>query len=367
MSRTLGMLNMTALLVGGAAFLEDERKNRRRSMRAEDKADEALRMAEDWSSSGDKIRLQDPKVRDYLLGLSYPAQAAQESPSATATTPSVIERPYMTEDMATVPTEYPPVVNLYDSFGRLVHPSQAQDGENFLHGLVQNFSELRAADLGATFEGVPTTKKLAHVFRHHRGLMEAIAQLEAEGITLEQARDAWLRFYGSGSSRGSRVLWRLMTDTPSLTMTGTFTSFVLPANYLAVGDTAILYFSPRLSSGAPNVDFRPQVRIGNESGQLIWESYGTINPNAMALNSASSADVQVRITRRANDSSGGNRFAVSGHAVCGSDTVAGGWGGRSLAEVALDHSVDQTIALTGQFGGTGLTVYLNEGKFIRET
>lgn len=365
MSRTLATLNMAALLVGGAAILEDERKNRRRSMRAEDKADDALRMADDWASSGDLLRLKDPKVRDYLLGLSYPSQPSPEAPSATAITPSVIARPYMTEEMAVTPTEYPPKVNLYDGYGRLIHPSQAAEGENFLHGLVQNFGELRAADLGATFEDVPNEKKLAHIFRHHRGLMEAIAQLESQGITLDQARDAWLRFYGQGH-RGSQVLWRLMADTPVVAATGTFTTFTLPANYLAVGDTAILYFSPRIPAGAVNAQFTPRVNLGSHAGQVLWTPYGPLNPNTLGLANECSVDVQVRITRKENDSSGGNRFAIGGHIVCGSDTVMGGMGGGGLPEVAFDHGVDQVIALTGVFSAA-LNVKITEGKFIRET
>lgn len=365
MSRTLATLNMAALLIGGATFLDDERKNRRRAMRAEDKADDALRMAEDWSISGDMLRLKDPKVRDYLLGLSYPAQPAEESPSATATAPTVIARPYMTEEMAVTPTEYPPKVNLYDGYGRLIHPSQAAEGENFLHGLVQNYGELRAADLGSTFEGVPNAKKLAHIFRHHRGLMEAITQLESQGITPEQARDAWLRFYGH-SGRGSSVLWRLMADTATVSATGTFTTFTLPANYLAVGDTAILYFSPRLPAGAVNAQFTPRVNLGSHTGQVIWTPYGSINPNTLALANECSIDVQVRITRRENDASGGNRFAIGGHVVCGSDTVMGGMGSGGLSEVAFDHGIDQVIALTGVFSAP-LNVKITEGKFIRET
>lgn len=341
MSRTLGMLNMTALLVGGAAFLEDERKNRRRSMRAEDKADEALRIAEEWAASGDKIRLQDPKVRDYLLGMSYPAQAAQESPSATATTPSVVERPYMSEDMATGPTEYPPAVNLYDSFGRLIHPSQAQDGENFLHGLVQNFSELRAADLGATFEGVPNAKKLAHVFRHHRGLMEAIAQLEAEGITLEEAREAWLRFYGSV---GSKEIWVLNADTPKPTTLGDaiYTSFVLPKRFLSVGETLKVEWAVVLGGGAANEHY-PFLTLDDVSGQRLWSISAAYDTNDVGAVGEHCGVCSVDITRRENDASGGNRFSVSGTFTAQDFACGGAYSGST--SLSFNHNVDQVISI----------------------
>ncbi len=362
---TLAVLNMAALIGGAESLMDDNRRNRRRAINAQEKADDAFRMAEDWNVSADRLRLIDPKVRDWMAGLAYPSQPDTDAPSAFAATPSVIVRPYMTEAMATAPTSYPPKVNLYDAYGRFLHPTATQDGENFLHGLVQNFGELRAADLGATFEDVPNKTKLEHIFRHHRGLMEALVTLEASGITLEQAREAWLRFYGSGAG-GSQVLWRLMEDTPTLTATGVFTSFTLPANYLQVGDTAILYFSPRLPAGAVNVDFTPKVNLTGTLGPLLWSPYGPLNPNTLALANESSVDCQVRITRRANDSLGANQFAISGSLICGSHTVMGGMGGGSASVVSFDHEVDQVIALGGTFSAA-MSVKITEGKFIRET
>jgi len=365
MARTIAALNLMALIGAAGSVLEDSQRNRRRAISAQEKAEDAFTMADDWMNSADRLRLIDPKVRDYLAGLSYPTQASSDEPSAFATTPSVIARPFMTEESAIAPTSYPPKVNLYDAYGRFVHPSEAATGENFLHGLVQNYAELRAADLGATFEGVPNQAKLEHVFRHNRGLMDALVDLEAAGITLAEAKEAWLRFYGIGT-RGSQVLWRLMEDTPTITATGVFTTFILPANYLAVGDTAILYFSPRLPAGSINSNFTPKVQLTDAAGQEIWRPYGPLNPNSLGLANESSVDVKVRITRRADDSSGGNRFAVAGSLVCGSDSVMGGMGSGGLTVVAFDHGIDQTIALTGVLSAV-MSVKITEGKFIRET
>ncbi len=362
---TLAVLNMAALIGGAESLMNDNRQNRRRAIDAQEKADDAFRMADDWNVSADRLRLIDPKVRDWMAGLAYPSQPATDAPSAFASTPTVIARPYLTEQQATTPTSYPPKVNLYDGYGRFLQPTTAQDGENFLHGLVQNFGELRAADLGATFEDVPNKAKLEHVFRHHRGLMEALVMLETSGVTLDQAREAWLRFYGS-SPGGSQVLWRLMEDTPTLAATGVFTTFTRPANYLKVGDTAILYFSPRLPAGAVNSDFTPKVTLTNTLGPVLWSPYGPLNPNTLALANESTVDCQVRITRRADDSSGANHFAIAGSLVCGSHTVMGGMGGGSASVVAFDHQVDQTIALIGTLSAA-MNVKITEGKFIRET
>lgn len=368
MGRTLAALNLAAIIGATGTFLEDSRRNRRRSISAQDKADEALTMAEDWMNSADRIRLVDPKVRDYIAGLSYPSQPESDTPSAYPTTPTLIARPYMNEDEATTPTSYPPAVNLYDAYGRFVNPSDAQQGENFLHGLVQNYGELRAADLGATFEGVPNKAKLQHIFRHHRGLMQALVDLESVGISQSDAKEAWLRFYDQTVSRGSTVLWRVMEDSPVLSASGSFLTFTLPANYLQIGDTAILYWTPMLPAGLVNVDFTPQVHLGDLSGPTLWSPYASLNPNNLGLLSASLIDCQMRITRRSDDPTTGNaRFAIGGHLVCGSGTVQGGMGlSGTVNVVQFNHSIDQQIALTGTFSAP-MSVRITEGKFIRET
>lgn len=368
MGRTLAALNLAAIIGATGTFLEDSRRNRRRSISAQDKADEALTMAEDWMNSADRIRLVDPKVRDYIAGLSYPSQPESDTPSAYPTTPTLIARPYMTEDDATTPTSYPPAVNLYDAYGRFINPSDAQQGENFLHGLVQNYGELRAADLGATFEGVPNKAKLQHIFRHHRGLMQALVDLESVGISQSDAKEAWLRFYDQTVSRGSTVLWRVMEDSPVLSANGSFLTFTLPANYLQIGDTAILYWTPLLPPGAVNVDFMPEVHLGDLTGPTLWRPYASLNPNTLGLVNASLIDCEMRITRRTDDPSTGNaRFAIGGHLVCGSGSVQGGMGlSSSVSLVQFNHTIDQQIALTGTFSAA-LSVRITDGKFIRET
>ena len=363
MSSTLPAVNMATLILGATTLLEDTRDNRRKASDAKSLASDAYDLAIGWRNSGDRLRMEDPKVRDLIVGLSVPSQAPSEQPSAFAGSPVVTERPAFTEEMVSgsEPT-YPPKVNLYDGYGRLLHPSQAIEGSNVLTGQALNFSEIRAQLLGCTFETMPSLEEVTKIFRHNRGLTTAIREL-AE-LTSEEAAEAWRRFFGS-SAHGSQLLWVLNDDSATLNAAGTgvFSAFTLKANALKVGETAILYCSPRLPPGAVNENFTPSVVIG---GTTVWQPDASMNPNTIGITNACTTTIEVRFTRRTDDPTTGlARFRVSGGWNFGIETGFGCMCTGSAPEVQIAHNVDQLVEIKGLFSAA-LSVKLTEGKLIRE-
>lgn len=301
------------------------------------------------SQVGDIRRAVDARVRDFEVGLCYPDTASgEEDASPFAAPPAAISRPFLTEAQATSPTSYPGAVNDYQDDGDLVTPSAAMDGQNFGLGVALGFAENRAMIMGATGEAIPSAAKLRHIFRNARGLIHALEILEADGITLQQAIDAWIRHFRGDAS----VIWRLLQDSATLNLAGVgvFTSFTLPANSIKVGDCAILRYSLALPAGAANSDITPRVQIGNASGAVLWAPIGFFNPNVQALATACLVPIEVRLTRRADVDATTQAFAIGGSIQTGSETVPGGMvtaGGSPV--FTMNHTVDQVIALTGQF------------------
>jgi hypothetical protein len=311
---------------------------------------------------GDSRRAVDGRVRDFEVGLCFPdTTSSGEDPSPFATAPSVIARPYLTEDQAASPTTYPGTVNAYETDGELVNPSAAMTGQNFGLGVAMGFAETRAKLMGATGEGVPSIAKLRHIFRNERGLISALEILEAEGISQQRAIDAWLRHFRGDSS----VLWRLLENSATLNLigVGVFAAFTLKANSLKVGDVATLRFSMHLGAGAVNSNITPRVQLTNASGPTIWAPYGALNPNALALANECWIPAEVRITRRADIDAVTQAFAIGGSIQTGSDTIAGGMVTGTGGVFTMNHTIDQVIALTGQFSAA-VPAYLNEASLI---
>lgn len=361
-SQTLPVVLTTALVIGGERMMQRQSDTRSDVRDLRNRVGDAEANIDDVILSGDWKRLRSHRVRDILTGLAYPHEAVTENSATFATTPVTIDRPVLHEDLVTEDEGYPGNTNQYSPNGQLLHPSEAFTGRNFALGLAMGFGENRATTIGGTMESVPTNDELIRIFRHNRGLMRVLRELSA--LSQGQSEDAWRRFFGAAATgHDTKVLWRLLEDSPSLSVvgTGTFLSFVLPAKSLNVGDVAILRFSPRIPAGSVNSNFTPKVLVGAVE---LWKPYGPMNAAAAGLANASNAPVEVRITRRPDDSSGGHHFAVSGSLVYGTDSVAGAIGSGGLPVVGFDHNVDQTISITGTFSAA-MTTFITEGSLTR--
>lgn len=363
-SPTLPVVLTTALVIGGERMMQRQSETRSDVRDLRNRVGDAESNIEDVILSGDWKRLRSDRVRDILTGLAYPHEAVTENSATFATTPVTIDRPVLHEDLVTEDEGYPGNTNQYSPNGQLLHPSEAFTGRNFALGMAMGFGESRATVIGATMESVPTNDELIRIFRHNRGLMRVLRELSA--LSQGQAEDAWRRFFGAATAgHETKVLWRLLEDSPTLNVvgTGTFLSFVLPAKSLNVGDVAILRFSPRLPAGAVNSNFTPKVLVGG-MGLELWKPSGPLNPATVSLANASNAPVEVRITRRPDDSSGGHHFAISGSMVFGTDALAGAIGSGGPSVVSFDHNIDQSISITGTFSAPMATL-ISEGSLTR--
>lgn len=334
---TGSVINTSMVVVGAERLMQRTADNRSDIRSVKRTAGDALDLARRTAESGDWLRLVDPKVRDLVVGLCFPAQAGQEETSPFAGSPIIVERPSFGEDVLGS-GEYPQPYNGYSPNGDLLQPSQVMDGANFATGVALGFPELRAAILGSAFGTTPSPEELKRVYRHQRQLYAAIREL-AE-LSSDQALNAWRRFFHGG---GPGTLWTLLQDTPTFSAIGdhTYANLTLPKNFLAVGETLEIEWAVRMAGGVA-CEYSPMLAVGaDHTGQAIWYTNQPYDPNDSGVLGQHGGTIAVRMTRRPDDSSGGNRFAVSG------TFTATGWSCSNdhTTEVAFDHSIDQKLAL----------------------
>ncbi len=331
-------INTGLVLVGADKLMQRTSDNRAEIRSVKRTAGDALEMARRLAESGDWARFIDPKVRDMVVGLAFPAQAAPENVAPFAGAPIIVERPTFGEDVLG-DGEYPGPFNEYTPDGDLVSPSQVMGGANFALGVALGFPELRATILGSAFETTPSPEELKQIHRHQRALFAVLRELE--GLSKEAAQEAWRRFFHGGG--GSSTLWTLLENSPVISAVGggTYTSFTLPKNYLAVGQTLEVEFGVMLAGSAVACGYSPYLTVGAPSSLTLWSPFADYDPADFAGVSGHGGVVRVQITRRANDSSGGNRFSVSGSFVTNSYCAGNG----NHYNLAFDHSIDQQISL----------------------
>lgn len=333
---TGSVVNTSMVFVGAERLMQRTADNRSEIRSVKRTAGDALETARRIAESGDWQRLVDPKLRDLIVGLCFPNQASAEQNSPFAGTPIIIERPSFGEDVLGS-GEYPQPYNVYSADGDLESPSQVMDGANFATGVALGFPELRSQILGSAFATTPSAEELKEIFRHQRGLFSAIRELA--GLTQDDAINAWRRFFRAG---GPGTLWTLLADSPTLSAVGEhiYATFTLPKNFLAVGETMEVEWAVNMAGGVA-CEYSPFLVLGDLSGQKLWFPSQPYDPNDFGAVGVHGGEVKVRITRRPDDPSGGNRFSTSG------TFSAQGWTCSSDFGMvrAFDHSVDQNLAI----------------------
>lgn len=350
-------LTVATLMVGSVGTLLNESQDARRKAReASRTARDAARVAEDWDRSGDKDRLTSGIVRDLQVGLSIPAAPGPVAPSAFASPSATISRPSIGEGDLGV-AEYPPRVNQYNADGDLLSPqAAAENGAMVVPGLAMTFDEIRALFCGSTFPTVPTQQEMIAMFRHNRGLVTVLRELGT--LAQPDASEAWRRFFGSASKR---VFWNALEDSATIgssaTGTETYTSFVLPADALRVGETLVIEYAIRMAGG---VNCTVQPLVETEGGIKLWSPYNTYNPGASGGAASHTMIVRIEMTRRANDSSGGRKFAVSGSFLTQSGEASSN-DPTSLPVITLDTSIDQKVLIRNVQGTADMNSYVYRG------
>lgn len=353
----MSKLTTTALMVGSiGSVLQETSDSRRKARKASQAADDAQRQIDNWDNSGDKARLLDPIVRDLHVGLSIPQQPSATQPSAFAATSSVVVRPALSEgDIGH--SGYPVRVNQYNGDGELVNPTSAvSDGGMVIPGLALSFDENRAMLLGQTLPDQPSQEEVFATFRHYRGLVSVLRELES--LSQDAAKEAWRRFFSQSSKR---LLWNQLVDSPTIGNhtigVETYTSFVLPKNSLAVGETLEIEYAIRMAGGV-NCTMGPLIETG--AGVVLWAPYEPYNPNTSGGAGSHTMVVRMRMTRRADDSSGGRHFAISGEFVtkqlCASNDPS------AAPVITLDTSVDQTIVIRNSQAVADMNSYIYRGR-----
>jgi hypothetical protein len=196
------MMNRLTLASVGALMLYDNLHHKIRNAR--DDGHDALRLSENnrdllelLIDSPDRARIGQPAVRDVLLGIGYPVQLPQGEHTTFPTPPVVVSRPAFVESQALSP-DWPPATNAYDGSGKLVNPSQAQNGQFFNTGVAMGYAEFKAMLLGGTLPDQPSAGEQEALFRHARGLVQVIRELRAAGdIPLTEVKEDWRRFYNN--------------------------------------------------------------------------------------------------------------------------------------------------------------------------
>lgn len=353
---TGSVINTSMVVVGAERLMQRTSDNRSDIRSVKRTAGDALDTARRIAESGDWLRLVDPRLRDLIVGLCFPEQAAPEQSSPFAGVPITVERPSFGEDVLGS-GEYPQMHNEYQPDGDLLNPSQVMSGANFATGVALGFPELRALLLGSAFGTTPSPEELKRTHRHQRALFEAIRELGA--LTHDDAINAWRRFFNAG---GPGTLWTLLDNTSTFSTVGehTYVAFTLPKNFLAVGETLEVQWAVSLAGGA-TCEYSPFLALGDHTGQKIWFTNQPYDPSDFGAVGLHGGEVAVRITRRANDPSGGNRFAISG------TFGATGWscGNDHSTVLAIDHSVDQDLALCFRQGVAAMASYAYRGTARR--
>lgn len=290
------------IIAAGVATLENQRAYRNRVRRAEDRAEDATSVAQGaryqvelLADSGDLARLGADQVSDLLTGLAYPGQAPAPPPNAFAAIPAAFQRPVLTEALARAVSPWPGRTNLYDATGRLVHPEQAYEGQNFALGLALGFPEFRAFLLGLPQAQDASPDVVAQYFRLAHGFSKVVQEMFGpasnypNGLSQAQYDDAWRRvLFGSApaGSSGSGAWTRLdvqqdagaeVTNTADEKELGRLT---LPANSMQVGDKLDIEFHASVLGAAADNDFIYRVRFDALDGLVL---FGAENPSAITV------------------------------------------------------------------------------------
>lgn len=284
--------NNTAALGGfiaaaGASLITTQRSYRTLARRAEDRAEDANSAAqaaryqvELLADSGDLVRLGADPVSDLLTGLAYPGQSPAPPPNAFAAIPAALQRPVLSEALARAVTPWPGRTNLYDAQGRLVHPEQAYEGQNFALGLALGFPEVRALLLGLPQDKDAAPDVVAQYYRLAHGFAKVVQEMFGQtsnyptGLSQAQYDEAWRRLL-FGSPQGGGVWTRLaavleagdiITNTADETIMG---QLELPANSLLVGDRLDLEYYASVLGAAADEDFTYRVRLDALNGPIL--------------------------------------------------------------------------------------------------
>lgn len=337
------------LVAGAVAAADTMHRISDRSRDARDDAQDASREAATANTKinnlldgGDMQRLRDPRVRDFMLGLSYPVLAALVSPSAFGAPATIIERPAIEEERAVANPQYPGAVNQYNGDGLLRDPTAYLTAQNTKLGLAMGYAEIVNFLCGLAIAGQPSTADQAQMFRAARGLSVVSRELGSldEPLTLEQHKAAWRRFYNVGSTPGAYgngVFWSMIESGPTKSNSSSveeLASAPFPANLLAVGETVQYRFQGTGETDNGTVGF--SIRLDSTGGTAWFTGESTAvtaTPFGWYAN--------LYITRRP-DAGGAQVFAIScdGAVEASENTV-----GTTTATRSLDHSIDHNFLM----------------------
>lgn len=270
------------LMLGQRDYLfelhDDLRSARRVARNAADSAISSKRLIDGFLLSGEHLRIQSPRVADFITGLAYPQTPADSQPSAFASAPVAISRPMLTEAQAVAPGPWPGATATYDGNGMLVNPTEAADGQYFLVGLALGYAEVRAGLLGLTLgEQNSNPEVLAANFRCFRGLALALQeQANTDPMSQDAMAESWrIMLKAPKVARG--VVWALPTSTAASSTTADVAHLEIPfsKDLLKPGECARLTIAGAANLASGLSDWR--VRFDSVSNPaLLTASYPSL-------------------------------------------------------------------------------------------
>lgn len=144
---------------------------------------------------GEIIRSRLPIVQDVQVGTAMANPNNPPPVTVPGGLPGTV-RPQLA-DVAQIDVgqlSWPPKPGKYSDNGQVV-----EIGELTVSALAQTFEEFRAMVLGIVQSQSPTAAQKIQIYYAFHAL---VAQLEAQGLTLAQYRDAWARLFGGSGSVG---------------------------------------------------------------------------------------------------------------------------------------------------------------------
>lgn len=149
----------------------------------------------EFLARGEIIRSRLPIVQDVQVGTAMANPSNPPPVTVPGTLPGTV-RPQLA-DVARVDVgqlSWPPKPGRYSENGQVI-----EIGELTATALAQTFEEFRALVLGVIQSQSPTTAQKIQIYYAFHAL---VAQLEAQGLTEQQYRDAWARLFGGSGSIG---------------------------------------------------------------------------------------------------------------------------------------------------------------------
>lgn len=266
--------------VGAAAAVVKQRmdQNSDRSREARAIARETQNEVEDLKAQilpwrgGDYERVTADLVADALGGIAYGTRNVEEQPATFPTVPQPLPRPVMTRDLAQTVAAYPGNTNAYTPDGKLVHPGEAFEGQQFGMGVALAAAEARAMLMGLMQPRTsnPTAAHLGAIFDFFRSLG---IELENPDLTSESIRAS---IHGLLASQfGSRKLGQYLSTGALFTGVSTETivyEFVIPAGSLRNPGDQLMFrgYARQISTNAADVTTE-RIRLNGSAGTILAE------------------------------------------------------------------------------------------------